>query len=344
MAQNSNIDWTDSTWNPIRGCSPVSPGCKNCYAAKVAQRFSGPGKPFEGLVRINAQGKRTDEWSGKITFAENHLLDPLKWGMVSIEDSGPLTGLNGRRRRIFVNSVSDLFHENVTDEMRDQIFAVMALCPQHVFQVLTKRPQRMAEYFLLGEMARVREAMIGFAASRIHLDRTKEPMLEWSGLPLKNVLLGASVENQQWADERRLALQQISDAGWHTMVSYEPALGPVDFRGWGFLDWLISGGESQAGARPSHPDWHRAARYFALANSIPYFFKQWGEWAPYEAGVNGTYKDKHFIDWRGRLCGPHEPNPDGLDMRDWDRIVKVKAKKAGHLLDGREHRAFPEGF
>ena len=125
MGAKTGIEWTDATWNPIRGCSRVSEGCRNCYAETIAARFSGPGLAYEGLA-VMQNGH--PHWTGKIEFVDEHLLDPLSWR---------------RPRRIFVNSMSDLFHENVTDEMRDKIFAVMALCPQHIFQVLTKRPARM---------------------------------------------------------------------------------------------------------------------------------------------------------------------------------------------------------
>jgi protein gp37 len=132
VADKTGIEWTDATWNPIRGCAPVSAGCKNCYAADVARRFSGPGGAFEGLVRVNAAGERTNDWNGRVRFIEERLLDPIGWAAA---------------RRIFVNSVSDLFHEAVTDQQIDRIFAVMAMCPQHTFQVLTKRPRRMLAYF-----------------------------------------------------------------------------------------------------------------------------------------------------------------------------------------------------
>ena len=131
MSAKTGIEWTDATWNPVRGCSRVSEGCRNCYAEKVAYRFSGPGQPYEGLVRINAAGERKLEWNGQVQLVEKHLLDPLKWK---------------EPRRIFVNSMSDLFHENIPDEWIDKIFAVMALSPQHTFQVLTKRPERMRKY------------------------------------------------------------------------------------------------------------------------------------------------------------------------------------------------------
>lgn len=349
MGRESNIDWTDSTWNPIRGCSAVSPGCKNCYAAKVAKRFSGPGKPFEGLVRIDAAGHATDDWNGEIRFVEEHLLDPLKWCPAEI--GGPYGPGPGRPRRIFVNSVSDLFHENLSRKHLVSILAVMALCPQHRFQVLTKRHERMAEVLYHGNEALKVEVQIamavllaelfaqdsGFSAKTIIaiLDRLKatarnehdEIAIDYINpvWPLRNVIVGVSVENQEWADKRWEPLYLVSKVGWRTMVSYEPALGPVDWHdgsSWGFLDWLISGGESQAGARPSHAAWHRAARDFAAEHGIAYFFKQWGDWLP---------DNQNPV-----MMQDPEPPASGA--------IKVGKKKAGHLLDGKEHRAFPEGF
>lgn len=127
---DTKIEWAEKTWNPIRGCSVVSAGCKNCYAMTFATRFTGEGKPYEGLAYRNESGAH---WTGKVKLIEEHLEDPLRWK---------------RPRRIFVNSMSDLFHESIPDEWIDRIFAVMALSPQHVFQVLTKRPQRMRNYIL----------------------------------------------------------------------------------------------------------------------------------------------------------------------------------------------------
>lgn len=210
MSDKSKIEWTDATWNPIRGCSRVSEGCRNCYAEKVAARFSGhdsKGKalPYEGLTR---DGK----WNGTIRVVEDALLQPLKW-------KAP--------RRIFVNSMSDLFHANVTDETIDRIFAVMALCPQHTFQILTKRPERMAEYF--SALTRVECASIGGMGGNIEY-RFRRQIIQMrcnellhagpkgqrienayeighevgtgARWPLPNVWLGVSVENQATADER----------------------------------------------------------------------------------------------------------------------------------------------
>jgi protein gp37 len=388
MGQQSNIDWTDSTWNPIRGCTNISPGCVNCYAAKTARRFSGPGKPFEGLVRINGAGERTDDWNGEVHFVPEHLLDPLKWGEVFIESPSVVIGedsngnkyvapkdSNGnkyvapkdpaqledvvtasksyRSRRIFVNSVSDLFHEKLERKHLVSIFAVMALCPEHVFQVLTKRAARMAEILHHGTLALEAEVRIeagrilaglfaagsGFGVKSIHaiLDQLKATSRNEYGSvvveyknpkwPLPNVLIGVSVENETYAGNRRPHLQEVASVGWKTFVSYEPALGPVYWDGWEFLSWLISGGESQAGARPSSPVWHEAARKFAEDHGIPYFFKQWGEWV---GTMEGDPKPAKFTDSVALGYG-------GLAWL-------VGKKKAGHLLNGKEYRQFPEGL
>ncbi len=172
--QKNGIVWTDETWNPLRGCSRVSEGCRNCYAESVARRFDGPGLPYEGLIASGGQ------WNGQIKLVPEKLDEPLRWQ---------------RPRRIFVNSMSDLFHPNVPNEYIDRVFAVMALASQHTFQVLTKRPERMLEYL-----------------NR----RTTMP----------NVWLGVSIENQVTADERiPLLLQTPAAVRW---VSAEPLLRPVD--------------------------------------------------------------------------------------------------------------------
>lgn len=259
MGTSTSIEWTDATWNPIRGCSRVSEGCRNCYAEKVAYRFSGPGKPYEGLLRINAKGERVAEWNGQVQLVEKHLLDPLKWGPVV---KGCLTGreiphagkghcpsCTERPRRIFVNSMSDLFHENVPDEWIDRIFAVMALCPQHQFQVLTKRPERMLGYLSTptkknhwrrekdGREWKQYEFVERVERFKIDLFKVSPPQAlnrasEINGLtpwyPLPNVWLGVSVENQAAADGRIPLLLQTPAAV--RFISAEPLLGPVNLR------------------------------------------------------------------------------------------------------------------
>lgn len=240
MGTKTGIEWTDSTWNPIRGCSRVSEGCRNCYAEKVAYRFSGEGQLYEGLAVLR-NGHAS--WTGEVAFVEKHLLDPLKLGPVV---TGCLTGevlphakaghcpkCGERQRRIFVNSMSDLFHENVTDEMRDKIFAVMALCPQHTFQVLTKRPQRMLEYLTQYPKSRnelcwrwhVAQAIDGLFPIRTERSiEAKERVIDQS--PLPNVWLGVSVEDQKTADTRIPLFLQTPAAV--RFISAEPLLGPVD--------------------------------------------------------------------------------------------------------------------
>lgn len=354
MGEKTNISWTQgddgsqgSTWNPIRGCTPVSPGCKNCYAAKVAKRFSFPGGPFQGLVRINAAGERTDEWNGEITYVEDHLLDPIRWK---------------RPRRIFVNSVSDLFHHNVSDTVIDRIFAVMALAPQHTFQVLTKRPERMKEYFRNPSELRQRwfhelHSSLNFPGDprRAVLGNPSRAavaegiMKGWRSLVLPNVWLGTSVENQKYADERIPLLLQTPAAV--RFISAEPLLGPlcladlqVDcgsidaLNGWIFcegrnepvqrerLDWVICGGESQRGSRPMDPQWARSLRDQCKSAGVPYFFKQWGDWWPNE---QGNYRCSETL----RQMASDEPG---------EEYSYVGSKKAGDLLDGVQHHEYPE--
>ena len=187
MGAKTGIEWTDATWNPIRGCSRVSEGCRNCYAERQALRFAGPGQAYEGLAVL--QNGRP-HWTGKIAFVEEHLLDPLRWR---------------KPKRIFVNSMSDLFHENVTDEMRDKIFAVMALSPQHTFQVLTKRPKQMLGYLERNATG----GRIFHVAQKLDAKGHGAGSGSW---PLPNVWLGVSVENQVAADERIPLLLQTPAA------------------------------------------------------------------------------------------------------------------------------------
>ena len=256
------IAWTYETWNPICGCSMVSTGCANCYAEKVAVRFGGKGGPYEGTVT-------NGRWNGTIKLVEEHLTDPLRWK---------------RPRRVFVNSMSDLFHPNCPDEWVDRIFAVMAMSPQHTFQILTKRPERMAEYlfdretWIAQEVERRKwKATVDFDASDLHLP-------EW---PLPNVWLGTSVENQATADDRIPHLLNCLAAV--RFLSVEPLLGPVDLTRLGFawgepnprsnisrIDWVIAGGESGAVARPCNVEWVRSIVAQCKAAGVPCFVKQLG--------------------------------------------------------------------
>lgn len=310
MGKTTGIEWTDSTWNPIRGCSRVSEGCRNCYAESVAARFSGPGQAYEGLAefRVIGEGKpeeRTEpHWTGEVRLIESHLRDPLRWK---------------EPRKIFVNSMSDLFYERLTYGQVNRIWNVMRQAEQHTFQVLTKRPKIMLAW-----------------------------MLENCIRPLSNVWLGVSVEDQKTADERiPLLLQTPASVRF---ISYEPALGPVDLscvpwpNGWrnendavsdgidplrfsaSHLDWVICGGESGPHARPMSPDWARAVRDQCKRARIPFFFKQWGEWLPYDQ-VTELAQDcmSEFVKNDAEAC-PY----------------RFGKNKSGAVLDGVEWKEFPK--
>lgn len=190
MADRTSIEWTDATWTPIKGCSRHSPGCINCYAEIMAARFSQPGQWGEGLARIvdTPQGK-DHRWTGVTRFDDGELLKPLRWK---------------KPRRIFVCSTSDLFHESVPDEWIDQVFAVMALCPQHIFQVLTKRADRMRNYMIAFEdrPEAFGKALAGVTCGASLPRQRGIDTIDAMVWPLPNVWLGVSVEDQQRANER----------------------------------------------------------------------------------------------------------------------------------------------
>lgn len=265
MGNKTGIEWTDATWNPVRGCSRVSPGCKHCYAERVAARFCGPGQPYEGLAfrKVTVDGYGEDHmeprWTGEVRLIPEHLADPLRWK---------------RPRRIFVNSMSDLFHEKLSNEEIAAVFGVMAAAPQHTFQVLTKRPEGMREFF---------RWMEGWGYSDYRLDGYLADGGAW---PLPNVWLGVSVENQHYADERIPILLDTPAA--IRFVSAEPLLGPVDllYSAWNGaeslremagIDWVIVGAESGPGARPMQEDWARSIRDQCAAAGVAFFLKQFAE-------------------------------------------------------------------
>ncbi len=352
------------TWNAIVGCSIVSPGCTNCYAMKMAHRIEGinaearakgtkHASQYDGTTKV-VNGNAV--WTGKVQLAENALLNPLK-------RKKPTT--------YFVNSMSDLFHESVPDEWIDRVFAVMALSPQHTFQVLTKRAKRMRDYFANLEdrggsiaMVALDMAMWGdpeFEGEAIHA------MID--GAPLPNVWLGVSTERQQEADERIPLLLQTPAAV--RFISAEPLLGPIDltcilaqlapgssmtfnslhardslnrgseeYR----LDWVIVGGESGPDARPMHPDWARQLRVQCEAASVPFFFKQWGAWAPW------IDRDNEDPDWRQPYSEFVEPHFRILNLAgghgfhgDRVHVMRLCSKKAaGRALDGVEYSEMPQ--
>lgn len=329
MGENTNIEWTDATWNPFAGCSRKSDGCRNCYAEVMTKRLAAMGvAKYQGL--LNEQGR----FNGVVRPDEASLLIPLKWK---------------KPRRIFVNSMSDLFHENAQEEWIDKAFSVMALTPQHTYQILTKRPERMAEYM---ESLKQYEFSIDqyWIGDWISMGMPRKLYQELRGIflnkPLPNVWLGTSVEDQKTADERIPHLRQIPAKV--RFLSIEPLLGPVDLSKWlrrtlsvdelnalhaatggmeayglacqqaegdnGF-DWVIVGGESGPNARPIHPDWVRSIRDQCQAAGVPFFFKQWGEWLPHKTPV-GTVGGPFFERVGKKLAGRK------LDGRDWNEFPK----------------------
>ena len=309
MSASTPIEWTRSddgsagaTWNPVTGCTKVSEGCDHCYAETFAERWRGvPGHPFE-------QGFDLRLWPERLTL-------PLRWR---------------RPRRVFLNSMSDLWHDAVGADLIARVFAVIAVAEQHTFQVLTKRPGRM--HSLVSDEAfwhQVQKAAAEYGPS-------PEAAAAIDGRFLPNLWLGVSVETQKWASVRLDKLATTSAAAVR-FASCEPLLGELDIRPWlaGGLEWVIAGGESGAGARPMHPDWARSLRDQCLAAGVPYFFKQWGAFAPEADGHDRG--GIHFIDRRGQSWNGMEipARPDAVGMR------RVGKGRAGRMLDGRTWDEFP---
>ena len=238
--------------------------------------------------------------------------------------------------------MGDAFHPDVPYEFVDAIMAVAALCPQHLLFFLTKRPERMLEYFSpSAELAGItRDVLVEGKAQCIYEKRTGEDPSMWLAVqwPIKNIWLGTSVENQKAAGDRHEHMRQLAGMGFNTWVSYEPAIGPVNWDGWEFIRFMASAGESGHGARQSHPDWHRAARNFCQKVRAKYCFKGWGEWAPCLDDDDCDGKNCNRISIGGLNVGFNISF-----WRDSDVCMRRVGKKAaGRLLDGKEHLEFPE--
>lgn len=352
----SKIEWTDATWNPIVGCSIVSPGCTNCYAMRMAARLEAMGTlpHYVGMTkRVNGNAV----WTGKVALAPDKvLMEPLR---------------RKKPTMYFVNSMGDLFHEDVPDEWIDRVFAAMALCPQHTFQVLTKRSARMRDYCSQPDhVGRLADLIVSMRTDNIPVG----PLPHLHGgarwWPLANVWLGVSAERQQEADARIPDL--LATPAAVRFVSAEPLLGPIDLtslrprhdvrlglldalrgqqhsmKGTSFrrgLDWVIVGGESGRDARPMHPDWPRSIRDQCAAAGVPFFFKQWGAWALFADGDGDPdQRLAHRNDW---MLVDHDGGLDAPDDRWPSRedgecaMLRVNKKTAGRLLDGREHNDMP---
>ncbi|MDP3407274.1 DUF5131 family protein [Bosea sp. (in: a-proteobacteria)] len=375
MTDHTGIEWTDATWNPVVGCSLVSPGCTNCYAmgqaARIVRCAAGLNRAstYDGTVET-VKGKPV--WTGKVALASDATLtQPLRWK---------------RPRRIFVNSMGDLFHEDVPDAWIDRVFAVMALTPQHSYQILTKRSTRMRGYFekvrheggICDSMSIIWQRAVEIATER-NLMANYQPQLR----VLPNVWLGVSAEDQRRADERIPDL--LATPAAIRFVSAEPLLAPIDFeaawhgesaldsecwgdcawcekghpplyncqrgkgdweRGRSGLDWVIVGGESGPNARPMHPGWARAIRDQCAAAGTAFFFKQWGEWHPDGQGFSGISNTGSAIaleDGTIEIGGVDIPLDRCADSDLGETgLWKVGKARAGRLLDGVTHDAMPE--
>lgn len=344
MADKTGIEWTDATWNPVTGCSKVSAGCKHCYAEREWPRMTKLVPAYAGrdFTDVRTHGDRLDQ--------------PIRWA---------------KRRMIFVNSMSDLFHPAVPDDFIDSVFGVMWAClygrneqDGHIFQVLTKRADRMRDYFSTDR----REA---WARSAVHHGGGIDPDGIWDQTmnyegPHPRIWLGVSVEDQAAADERiPLLLDTPAAVRW---ISAEPLLGPVSLRwlaafpenapnvslhpsgttnhldGLRRLDWVVVGGESGPKARPMHPQWARSLRDQCQAAGVSFLFKQWGEWAPGEnCGVPMTKTEATadwFADkWSFGTMTPRESEECHID--DEPLLYRVGKKRSGRLLDGVQHDGYP---
>jgi len=293
----TGIEWTDATWNPMTGCQKISEGCRWCYADTMAKRIQGNYRKLEGEGKPIPAGIKRYRDGFAPAFHPDALGEPLRWM---------------KPRRVFVCSMSDLFHTSFSFEQIAAVFGVMAACPQHQFQVLTKRVDRALKFYewlqdrieyhggwCPGGAAQVcfMEAMK--YTSEISLGQMMGEVDERVPWPLPNVWVGVTVENQRAADERIPLLLKVPAAV--RFLSCEPLIGPVDLvetfedvigsLGAGRLcdtwtlhgnsmDWVIAGGESGPKARPSHPDWFRQLRDQCQAAGVAFFFKQWGRWHP----------------------------------------------------------------
>lgn len=322
----STIEWTDETWNPTVGCSRVSPGCDRCYAVRVAAREMQDA--HRGLTKDG-------DWTGEVRCLPERLETPLRWR---------------KPRRVFVDSMSDLFHPDVPDEFIAQVFAVMGVARQHTFQVLTKRPQRMAAWvagasdpvLVAGDaIAEDRDSALS-SADRQRVRSATRAWQPWAPWPLPNVWLGVSVEDQRYADLRIPHL--LATPAAVRFLSIEPLLGPVDLsRVLGLewseigefwmqemfaalqgrrvpIDWVIVGGESGPGARPLDIEWIRTILAQCTEAQVPVFVKQLGA----QPGFKGEPGSFHHYDEPSGLFIKALDDKKGGNPDEWPDDLRVR--------------------
>ena len=310
----TTIEWTDVTWNPVTGCDRTSPGCDHCYALTLAKRLKAMGQPH-----YQTDGDARTSGPGFGVAVHPDALDlPLRWR---------------RPRRVFVNSMSDLFHPDVPDDFILAVWRQMRATPQHTYQILTKRPQRMAAF--------TRDLWTDVDGWL----RCRRP----DGMPiagaLPNVWLGTSIESNRYVFRARHLAETISLTRF---LSCEPLLGPLFDLKVHHFDWVIAGGESGPGARPTAPNWVQDLRDTCIGAGVAFFFKQWGSWVPYEIdaqppfwnGQDGETVDGHILP---ADISEHRPT-QGWYWPEWavqmDYVWRRRPK--GHrLLDGRTWDEYP---
>ncbi len=332
----TKISWADYVWNPVVGCTKVSPGCANCYAVREAHRMAGNPNPkirnvYEGLTDPTAFGGLA--WTGQVRCLAERLDEPRHWRQPG---------------RVFVCSMADLFHDRVPGRFINLVWNAMFNDPGHDYLVLTKRPQNLLRWTQI--------------AAKAKCWPIEDIWPDW-------IWIGVTAENQEQADQRIPPLLQTPAAV--RFVSVEPMLGPVDLGQWlnrrncaldpegcqyldnfypspyrcdkvdcgnwqGGLHWVIAGGETGPGARPMHPDWVRSLRDQCNAAKVPFFFKQWGRWEPsWGGGDHLVYPDGHFVE------GTHD-NPDAWQKHIAEPIWRRPRRAPDGILDGATYREFPE--
>lgn len=338
MGDKTKIAWADATLNPAYGCSRVSPACEHCYAEAQAHRLG-------DLTAGTVKGGR---WTGKVNLFPDRMRQAFAWR---------------KPRRIFVGSMTDLFHENVPDAFLHKVFAYMALSTQHLFMVLTKRAERMMKYMTKAYMP----GAVGDAIVRIGEEMGSPLYPPKGGLPwpLPNVGLGVTIEDQDAADKRTPLLVE-TPAAWR-FVSIEPILGMIDLSPWlsppecsgvshmgmdetisgdPLLDWVLSGAESGPNARPWSPAWARSLRDQCAYADVAFMWKQNGEWAPYDPNAGFIPTKKNGYPWGTiGMDGTFTPQATAWNgdagVSEFG-MVRVGKHNSGHLLDGVEHMAVPE--
>lgn len=326
----TKIEWAEETWNPTTGCDKTSPGCDNCYALGMAKRLKAMGQ-----AKYQADGDpRTSGPGFALTVHPDTLTLPLRWKTP---------------RRVFVNSMSDLFHQDVPDQFIADVFAVMAATHWHTFQILTKRSKRMRDLLTTHHFADLVEEILtesdelctaaddGYGDGHTdHFDagwlwplRSSADAEVKTGLD--QVWLGVSVESAKYRFRLDHLRETPAAVRW---VSFEPLLGPLGDLDLTGIDWVVVGGESGQGARPMHPDWAREIRDQCIDQGVAFFFKQWGNWRP------AQITDEHRDTWLSADGSTHAERSGTADLP----MVRERSKNFdGHdLLDGQQWHQYPE--